>query len=132
MRDIGWYLAFNDYWDSEIRGSLYSKGSWEASINTRYTVNYKFNGGFNIRYANTKTGIEGTSNYGSNKDFNVTWNHTQRWPIQEHLSLQVLTLVQVLSFKIPEPEVHKTPKKTLHVTVWARPSVMEKYLPMAR
>jgi hypothetical protein len=78
MRDIGWYLAFNDYWDSEIRGSLYSKGSWEASINTRYTVNYKFNGGFNIRYANTKTGTEGTSNYGSNKDFNVTWNHTQR------------------------------------------------------
>ncbi|MNV19904.1 hypothetical protein D3C71_1107850 [compost metagenome] len=71
-------MAFNDYWDSEIRGSLYSKGSWEASINTRYTVNYKFNGGFNIRYANTKTGIEGTSNYGSNKDFNVTWNHTQR------------------------------------------------------
>lgn len=78
MRDIGWYLAFNDYWDSEIRGSLYSKGSWEASINTRYTVNYKFNGGFNIRYANTKVGIEGTDNYGSNKDFNVTWNHTQR------------------------------------------------------
>lgn len=78
MRDIGWYLAFNDYWDSEIRGSLYSKGSWEASINTRYTVNYKFNGGFNIRYANTKVGVEGTDNYGSNKDFNVTWNHTQR------------------------------------------------------
>lgn len=78
MRDIGWYLAFNDYWDSEIRGSLYSKGSWEASISTRYTVNYKFNGGFNIRYANTKTGVEGTDNYGSNKDFNVTWNHTQR------------------------------------------------------
>ena len=78
MRDIGWYLAFNDYWDSEIRGSLYSKGSWEASINTRYTVNYKYNGGFNIRYANTKVGVEGTDNYGANKDFNVTWNHTQR------------------------------------------------------
>ncbi|QIH37209.1 LPS-assembly protein LptD [Sphingobacterium sp. DR205] len=78
MRDIGWYLAFNDYWDSEIRGSLYSKGSWEASVNTRYTVNYKYNGGFNIRYANTKVGVEGTDNYGSNKDFNVTWNHTQR------------------------------------------------------
>lgn len=78
MRDIGWYLAFNDYWDSEVRGSLYSKGSWEASINTRYTVNYKYNGGFNIRYASTKRGIEGTDNYGADKDFNVTWNHTQR------------------------------------------------------
>ncbi|MNN09416.1 hypothetical protein D3C81_1222970 [compost metagenome] len=55
-----------------------------------------------------------------------------RKPIQEHLSQQVLTLVQVLSFKIPEQEVHKTPMKILHVTVWDRPSVMEKYLPMAR
>lgn len=78
MRDIGWYLAFNDYWDSEVRGSIYSKGSWEASVSTRYTVNYKYNGGFNIRYASTKAGVEGTDNYGTNKDFNVTWNHTQR------------------------------------------------------
>lgn len=78
MRDLGWYLTFNDYWDSEIRGSLYSKGSWEASVRTQYLVNYKYNGGFNIRYASTKTGVEGTDNYGTNKDFNVTWNHTQR------------------------------------------------------
>ncbi len=78
LRDMGWYLTFNDYWDSELRGTLYSKGSWEASVRTNYIVNYKFNGGFNIRYAATKTGVEGSENYGSNKDFNVTWNHTQR------------------------------------------------------
>lgn len=78
MRDIGWYLAFNDYWDSEIRGTMYSKGSYEASILSNYRVNYKFDGGFNIRYANTKNGVEGTSQYRSTKDFNVTWNHSQR------------------------------------------------------
>ena len=78
VRDMGWYLTFNDYWDSEIRASLYSKGSWEASVRTNYVVNYKYSGGFNIRYASTKSGVEGTSNYGTNKDFNVTWNHTQR------------------------------------------------------
>ncbi|WP_380899476.1 putative LPS assembly protein LptD [Sphingobacterium suaedae] len=78
LRDIGWYLAFNDYWDSEIRASLYSKGSWEANVRTNYLVNYKYSGGFNIRYASTKAGVEGTENYGTNKDFNVTWNHTQR------------------------------------------------------
>ena len=77
MRDIGWYLAFNDYWDSEIRGTLYSKGSWETSLQTRYRVNYKFNGGLNFRYANTKNGVEGTDQYRSTKDFNVKWNHTQ-------------------------------------------------------
>lgn len=78
LRDLGWYLNFNDYWDSEIRGSFYSKGSWESSIRTNYLVNYKFSGGFNIRFASTKVGVEGASNYGSNRDFNVTWNHTQR------------------------------------------------------
>ncbi|WP_235049492.1 putative LPS assembly protein LptD [Sphingobacterium paucimobilis] len=78
LRDLGWYLTFNDYWDSELRGSFYSKGSWDASVRTNYMVNYKYSGGFNIRYASTKVGTEGASNYGSNKDFNVTWNHTQR------------------------------------------------------
>lgn len=78
LRDIGWYLTFNDYWDSEIRGSFYSKGSWESSIRTNYLVNYKYSGGFNIRFASTKVGVEGSDNYGSNRDFNVTWNHTQR------------------------------------------------------
>lgn len=77
MRDIGWYLAFNDYWDSEIRGTMYSKGSYEASLNTRYRVNYKYNGGFTFRFADTKNGVEGTDQYRSTKDFRVIWNHTQ-------------------------------------------------------
>ncbi|WP_312139655.1 putative LPS assembly protein LptD [Sphingobacterium sp.] len=78
MRDLGWYLTFNDYWDTEFRGNLYSKGSWEASMRTQYLVNYKFNGNFALRYGSTVTGVEGTPNFGRNKDFNVTWNHTQR------------------------------------------------------
>ncbi|MFD2597420.1 putative LPS assembly protein LptD [Sphingobacterium corticis] len=78
MRDLGWYLTFNDYWDSEIRSNIFSKGAFEASIRTQYVVNYKFNGGFNIRYGSTPTGIEGTPSYNRAQDFNVTWNHTQR------------------------------------------------------
>lgn len=78
IRDMGWYLAFNDYWDSEIRGSIYSKGAWESSVRTNYMVNYKYSGGFNIRYASTPSGVEGTENYGVNRDFNVSWTHTQR------------------------------------------------------
>ncbi|MFZ4260857.1 putative LPS assembly protein LptD [Sphingobacterium sp. HJSM2_6] len=78
MRDLGWYLTFNDYWDSEIRGNLYSKGTWEASVRTQYLVNYKFNGNFNLRYGSFVEGVEGTANFGRSKDFNFTWNHTQR------------------------------------------------------
>src|SRR5690606_22420881 len=35
MRDIGWYFGFNDYWDAEVRGTLYSKGSYERSEERR-------------------------------------------------------------------------------------------------
>ncbi len=78
MRDAGFYLAFNDYWDSEIRGTLYSKGSYEASVRTNYQVRYKYNGGFNLRFASTRTGVEGTPEYRPKNDFNITWNHSQR------------------------------------------------------
>lgn len=78
LRDMGWYFAFNDYWDSEVRATLYSKGSFEGALNTRYRVNYKYDGGFNLRYAFTRNGVEGTEGFRPNKDFNVTWNHNQR------------------------------------------------------
>jgi len=78
MRDIGWYVGFNDYWDTEIRGSLYSKGSYEGSVRARYRKNYKYDGGFSLRYANTRNGVEGTPGYKPQQDFNITWNHSQR------------------------------------------------------
>lgn len=78
LRDIGWYFAFNDYWDSEVRGNLYSKGSWEIALATRYRVNYKYDGGFNFRFASLRNGVEGTPGYKPTKDFNFTWNHNQR------------------------------------------------------
>ncbi|HLW49612.1 MAG TPA: putative LPS assembly protein LptD, partial [Sphingobacteriaceae bacterium] len=77
MRDAGFYLAFNDYWDSEIRGTLYSKGSYEASLRTSYQVRYKYSGGFNLRFASTRSGVEGTPQYRPRNDFNITWNHSQ-------------------------------------------------------
>ncbi len=77
MRDIGWYFGINDYWDSEVRGTLYSKGSYEGSMAVRYLRRYKYNGNFNFRYASTRNGVEGTPGFRPNKDFNVTWMHSQ-------------------------------------------------------
>ncbi|WP_245586407.1 putative LPS assembly protein LptD [Olivibacter sitiensis] len=77
-RDGGWYFAINDYWDTEVRGTWYTKGSWEANTRVRYKKNYKYDGGFTLRYASTNNGVEGSANYTTNKDFNITWNHSQR------------------------------------------------------
>ncbi len=78
MRDAGYYIGLNDYWDAELRANIFSKGSWETNTRVRYKRNYKYDGGFALRYASTITGVEGTENYGRNNDFNITWNHSQR------------------------------------------------------
>ncbi|MFA6945020.1 MAG: putative LPS assembly protein LptD [Pedobacter sp.] len=78
MRDLGYYLGLNDYWDLSTRGTLYSKGSYELGTAARYRKNYKFDGGLNFRFASTKNGVEGTPSYKKpNKDFNLTWSHSQ-------------------------------------------------------
>lgn len=78
MRDLGYYLGLNDYWDLSTRGTLYSKGSYEIGTAARYRKNYKYDGGLNFRFASTKNGVEGTPTYKTpNKDFNLTWTHSQ-------------------------------------------------------
>ena len=78
MRDLGYYIGLNDYWDLATRGTLYSKGSYELSSAARYRKNYKYDGNVNLRYASTRNGVEGTEAFKNpNKDFNITWSHSQ-------------------------------------------------------
>ncbi|WP_291402185.1 putative LPS assembly protein LptD [Daejeonella sp.] len=78
MRDLGYYLGLNDYWDLSTRGTLYSKGSYELGTAARYRKNYKYDGSLNFRFASTKNGVEGTESFKRpNKDFNLTWSHSQ-------------------------------------------------------
>lgn len=79
MQGIGWYLGINDYWDADITGTLYSKGSYNVTTMARYKKNYKYSGSLNFSYASIKdpNGIEGTSQNRATKQFNVQWTHTQ-------------------------------------------------------
>ena len=78
MRDFGYYIGLNEYWDMTLRASLYSRGSYDLSMAARYQKRYKFDGNLNLRYSSTRTGIEGTPGYKPFKDFNIQWSHTQR------------------------------------------------------
>lgn len=79
MRDLGYYFGISDYWDMAVRGTLYSKGSYEANTQARYRKNYRYDGSLNLRYASSKLGVEGTPQFKNpSKDFNIVWNHSQR------------------------------------------------------
>ena len=79
MQGIGWYLGINDYWDADITGTLYSKGSYDVNTIARYKKNYKYSGSVNFSYASIKdpNGVRGTNSDRASKQFNVQWTHSQ-------------------------------------------------------
>ncbi|WP_231459495.1 MULTISPECIES: putative LPS assembly protein LptD [unclassified Pedobacter] len=75
LQNAGYYLGLSDYWDAKLMGSIYTNGSYEASLNTNYTKRYKYNGSINLNYANTRNGIQGQEDVG--KNFRIGWSHSQ-------------------------------------------------------
>ena len=77
MRDLGMYFVFGDHLDLSVTGDYYTLGSWGIDINSRYKVNYKFNGNFSFNYSNDQTGEKGSADFFQTRNFGVKWSHTQ-------------------------------------------------------
>nr|MBC7612794.1 LPS-assembly protein LptD [Pseudopedobacter sp.] len=78
LKDFGYYIGLNDFWDLELKGGVYSKGSYETSASSRYTKRYKYNGNIFLSYSSRKYGIEGTPEFENpTKDFQIRWSHQQ-------------------------------------------------------
>ena len=77
MRDLGMYFVFGDHFDLSVTGDYYTLGSWAINVDSRYKVNYKFNGGFSLNYSNDQTGEKGTPEFRKQTNFGVKWSHSQ-------------------------------------------------------
>ena len=76
-RDAGMYFVFGDYFDLSLTGDIYTLGSWSVDVNSRYKVNYKFNGNFALTYSVDQTGEKGSPDFFQSKNFGVKWSHQQ-------------------------------------------------------
>ena len=77
VRDAGMYFVLGDYFDLSLTGSYYTLGSYAIDINSRYKVNYKFNGNFSLTYSNDQTGEKGSADFRQSTNFGLKWSHTQ-------------------------------------------------------
>ena len=77
LRVLGMYFVIGDYFDIALTGDIYTLGSWAIDFNSRYKVNYKFNGNFSLTYSNDQTGEKGSSDFFQTRNFAVRWSHTQ-------------------------------------------------------
>jgi len=77
LRDGGYYWAASQYFDLSVQGDIYSKGSWGTRIKTNYKKRYKFGGNFSFEYGLNKYGEKGLDTYSKNKQYKITWSHSQ-------------------------------------------------------
>ncbi len=77
LRDAGLYFVIGDYFDVALTADIYTLGSWAVDLNSRYKVNYKFNGNVSITYSNDQAGEKGSSDFFQTKNFGVRWTHSQ-------------------------------------------------------
>lgn len=74
IRNLGYYLALNDYVDFTTQGTFYSKGSYELNETVHYLNRYEYSGNLSLSYGSHNYGLEGDP---PSKDFNITWSHTK-------------------------------------------------------
>ena len=77
LQGLGYYFAINDYFDLELKGDIYTRGTWAVSAATRYVKRYKFRGNVNVNYRWDVTGEKDMPGYSVAKNLQVQWTHTQ-------------------------------------------------------
>jgi lipopolysaccharide assembly outer membrane protein LptD (OstA) len=82
FRNIGWYFAFNDYFDLALQGDIYTNLSYALNARTNYVKRYRYNGRIEFRFEENHSGFrdipsEAPHSYGSESNFKFNWSHTQ-------------------------------------------------------
>ncbi len=77
IRDGGYYFRFNDYIDATVTGSIYTLGSWDASLRSGYVKRYKYRGSLNATFSKNIIGEKGAHDYINGNTFRINWSHQQ-------------------------------------------------------
>ncbi|MBC9931861.1 putative LPS assembly protein LptD [Chitinophaga qingshengii] len=77
LENGGYYIGLGEHMDLTLRGDVYSYGSWSLTASPTYRKRYKYNGGLNLSFANTRFGDPAVpSEFTKSRDFRITWNHS--------------------------------------------------------
>ena len=77
LKGLGYYFVFGDHFDLTLTTDLYSLGSWNVLMTSRYKKRYKYDGNFSLNYSVNQVGEKGSPDFNQSKDFSVRWSHSQ-------------------------------------------------------
>ena len=77
LQNGGYYLGLSDKLDMQLRGDIYSYGSWAQRDIINYNDRYHYTGNLTFGYALTKLPIEGTTDFSKENSWNISWSDQQ-------------------------------------------------------
>ncbi len=84
LQNLGWYQPINDNMDAEIRGDIYTSGSWRFNTALNYRKRYKYSGGLNLSFnKNRNVDISEAVGLDIANSFQINWRYNQDakvWP----------------------------------------------------
>lgn len=77
VRGLGYYFPISEYFDVQVGGDIYARGSWAATIRSNYYRKYRYRGNLAFRYSNFKFGEPESSTFQTKKDYSLQWTYTR-------------------------------------------------------
>jgi lipopolysaccharide assembly outer membrane protein LptD (OstA) len=77
LRGWGWYFAISEYMDLQLRGGIWTTGSWEAQSTFRYANRYRYSGALSLDYARQRNGESGDPDFSVRRSAQIQWRHEQ-------------------------------------------------------
>ncbi len=77
LKNGGYYYGNSDKFDLALTGDIFSRGSWKGFLSSNYANRYHYNGNVSLSYSKTLIGDRELPDFSLEKDFFITWNHTQ-------------------------------------------------------
>lgn len=77
LKGGGYYFALSDYFDVELTGDIYTKGTWALALKSSYKWRYHFTGSIMASYRKDIRGEKGLPNYSEATNFKINWKHQQ-------------------------------------------------------
>ena len=75
LRDLGWYFAINDYHDLQLRGGIWTSGSWQGSSLWRYNKRYGYSGQVYFDYSRLRRGEQTDPDFALTDISSLRWQH---------------------------------------------------------
>ncbi|MEL6254846.1 MAG: putative LPS assembly protein LptD [Bacteroidota bacterium] len=77
LRNLGYYVGLNDYFDLQVDGDIYTRGGWRLGVATKYNIKYRFSGNLRFQYGVQRFNEPTDPDFRRTTAWSLTWSHNQ-------------------------------------------------------